>query len=80
MSTRQEQLITILDNLTSQTAPDVSGAVAVSMDGIVFASRLSNDVNADRVGAVAATTVGVTRRVSNELKIGATDEAIARVL
>jgi predicted regulator of Ras-like GTPase activity (Roadblock/LC7/MglB family) len=57
MSTRQEQLITILDNLTSQTAPDVSGAVAVSMDGIVFASRLSN-----------------------ELKIGATDEAIARVL
>jgi predicted regulator of Ras-like GTPase activity (Roadblock/LC7/MglB family) len=48
------------------------------MDGIVLASRMSSDVNADRVGAVAATMVGVTRRVANELKIGVTEEAILK--
>jgi predicted regulator of Ras-like GTPase activity (Roadblock/LC7/MglB family) len=48
------------------------------MDGIVLASRMSNDINADRVGAVAATMVGVSRRVSNELKIGLTEEAILK--
>jgi hypothetical protein len=46
------------------------------MDGIVLVSRMSAEINADRVGAVAATMMGVTRRVSGELKIGATRETI----
>ncbi len=39
---------------------------------------MSSDINADRVGAVAATMVGVSRRVSTELKMGATEEAILK--
>jgi predicted regulator of Ras-like GTPase activity (Roadblock/LC7/MglB family) len=39
---------------------------------------MSSDINADRIGAVAATMVGVTRRVSGELKIGATEEMIIK--
>ena len=39
---------------------------------------MSNEINADRVGAVAATMVGVTRRVSGELKIGTPEEAILK--
>jgi predicted regulator of Ras-like GTPase activity (Roadblock/LC7/MglB family) len=46
------------------------------MDGIVLVSRMSAEVNADRVGAVAATMMGVTRRVSGELKIGGPRETI----
>ena len=78
MASRQEQVLAVLDRLSNNVGSDISGAVAVSMDGIVLASRMSGEINADRVGAVAATMVGVTRRVSNELKIGATEEAIIR--
>ncbi len=78
MATRQEQVLAILDHLSLNAGNDVTGAVAVSMDGIVLASRMANEVNADRVGAVAATMVGVTRRVSGELKIGFPAEAIIK--
>ena len=78
MATRQEQVLAILDRLAVNGGSDITGSVAVSMDGIVLASRMSNEINADRVGAVAATMVGVTRRVSGELKIGATEEAILK--
>jgi predicted regulator of Ras-like GTPase activity (Roadblock/LC7/MglB family) len=78
MATRQEMVLSILEKLSINAGNDVTGAVAVGMDGIVLASRMSNDVNAERVGAVAATMVGVTRRVSGELKIGLAQEAIIK--
>jgi uncharacterized protein len=78
MASRQETIAAILDQLKNNAGNDVTGAVAVGMDGIVLVSRMGNDVNADRVGAVAATMIGVTRRVSGELRIGATEEAIIK--
>ncbi|MBC8159612.1 MAG: roadblock/LC7 domain-containing protein [Roseiflexaceae bacterium] len=78
MATRQEQIIGLLERLAQNLGNDMAGAVAVSSDGIVLASRMSTDVNADRVGAVAATMIGVTKRVSGELKIGLTEEAIIK--
>jgi uncharacterized protein len=78
MASRQEQILAILDYLSANGGTDIAGAVAVSMDGIVLAARMSSDVNADRVGAVAATMIGVTKRVSGDLKIGATEEAIVK--
>jgi len=76
MSTRQEQIAGILDKLRTNTGQDVIGVAAVGMDGIVLVSRMSAEVNSDRVGAVAATMMGVTRRVSGELKIGVPRETI----
>lgn len=78
MATRQEQILQVLEQLATNSGSDVTGAVAVSTDGIVLASRMSNDINADRVGAVAATMIGVTKRVSGELKIGTTEETIIK--
>jgi uncharacterized protein len=78
MATRQEQLITVLERLAQNAGTDVTGAVVVSTDGIVLASKMASDVNADRVGAVAATMIGVTKRVSGELKIGTTEETIIK--
>lgn len=76
MASRQEQISEVLDRLRISAGNDVVGVAAVGMDGIVLVSRLSLDVNADRVGAVAATMMGVTRRVSGELKIGFPRETI----
>lgn len=78
MATRQEQINAVLDRLALNLGNDMAGAVAVSSDGIVLASRLGAGVNADRIGAVAATMVGVTRRVSNELGLGTPEETILR--
>ncbi|KAB8140587.1 dynein regulation protein LC7 [Chloroflexia bacterium SDU3-3] len=78
MATRQEQLIAVLERLAQNAGTDVTGAVVVSTDGIVLASKMASDVNADRVGAVAATMIGVTKRVSGELKIGTTEETIIK--
>jgi hypothetical protein len=76
MATRQEQIAEVLDRLNTNVGADVTGVAAVGMDGIVLVSRMSADVNADRVGAVAATMMGVTRRVSGELRIGVPKETI----
>jgi uncharacterized protein len=78
MATRQEQIISALDQLANNIGTDMTGAVAVSTDGIVLAARVSTDINAERVGAVAATMIGVTRRVTGELRIGLTEEAILK--
>lgn len=78
MPSRQEQIAAILERFTNNAGNDVSGVAAVSMDGIVLVSRMSADVNADRVGAVAATMMGVTRRVSGELKLGVPEETIIK--
>jgi uncharacterized protein len=76
MASRQEQISEVLERLISNAGSDVGGVAAVGMDGIVLVSKMSADVNADRVGAVAATMMGVTRRVSGELKIGMPKETI----
>jgi uncharacterized protein len=78
MSTRQQELMSVLERLAANLSSDISGTVAVSNDGIILASRMSSDVNADRVGAVAATMIGVTKRVAGELRIGVTEEAIIK--
>jgi hypothetical protein len=78
MATRQEQMTAVLEKLTSNAGSDIGGVAAVGMDGIVLVSKMSADVNADRVGAVAATIMGVTRRVSGELRMGGPEETIIK--
>ncbi|NJP04473.1 MAG: dynein regulation protein LC7 [Chloroflexaceae bacterium] len=78
MASRQEQITSVLERFASNTGNDVAGVAAVGMDGIVLVSRMSADVNADRVGAVAATMMGVTRRVSSEIRIGMPQETIIK--
>jgi len=78
MSTRLEQITAILERLSTNGGTDIVGAVAVNTDGIVLASSMNGDQNADRVGAVAATMIGVTKRVSSDLKIGTAEETIVK--
>ncbi len=66
----------ILDNLALSLAGDVTGSAVVSSDGIVYAARFPSSVNVDRVGAIAATTLGVSRRVAKDLALGGTSEGI----
>jgi len=78
MASRQEQITAIIDKLMTNTGTDVVGAAAVGLDGIALASRMSSEVSNERLAAVAATIMGVTRRVGNELRIGFAEEIIIK--
>lgn len=78
MASRQEQIMFVIDQLMTNTGTDVVGAAAVGLDGIALASRMSSEVSNERLAAVAATIIGVTRRIGNELRIGLTEEVIIK--
>lgn len=78
MASRSELLSAILEQLVSNNSTDIAGAAVISTDGMLLSSRMGPDVNADRVGAIAATMMGVTIRVVNDLKIGKAEETIIR--
>ena len=78
IATKTEALNQVLDKLALSLAGDVNGSAVVSLDGIVFASRFMGAVNVDRLSAIAATTLGVSRRVAKDLTLGDTNETIVQ--
>ena len=74
--TKTDMLNEVLDTLALNLSGDVNGSAVVSTDGIIYASRFPANVNADRVGAIAATTLGVSLRVARDLAMGNPSEAI----
>ncbi|MEI6043876.1 MAG: roadblock/LC7 domain-containing protein [Chloroflexota bacterium] len=75
-ASRTEALNAVLDSLALNLGGDVLGSAVVSVDGIVFAARFSSAVNIDRLSAIAATVLGVSRRVAKDLIMGNTRETI----
>ncbi len=73
---KTDALNDLLSELTNSLGADVLGSAVVSTDGIVFASRFNSSVNVDRVSAIAATVLGVSRRVAKDLALGSSSETI----
>jgi len=73
---KTDALNEVLDLLTTSMGGDISGSAVVSTDGIVYASRFSSGVNIDRLSAIAATVLGVSRRVAKDLMLGNNSETI----
>ena len=59
---------TLTEMLASST--DIEGAVVVSSDGLVIASQLPKGLNESRMGASAATMLGLIKRTTPELGRG----------
>ena len=75
-ASKTDLLNEVLDTLAVSLSGDVTGSAVVSLDGIVYSARFPASVNVDRVGAIAATTLGVSRRVSKDLVMGNATESI----
>jgi len=73
---KTDQLNQVLEELGQSLAGDVNGSAIVSTDGIVYAARFSGGINVERVGAIAATALGVSMRVARDLTLGNTNETI----
>ena len=57
--------------------PDIKGSLIVRTDGLVIASRLTSDTQADVVAAMSAAFSGLAKRAIKTLKCGEFKEVVA---
>ncbi|RPI23361.1 MAG: hypothetical protein EHM57_04105 [Actinobacteria bacterium] len=77
MPTTFEQMNHVLRGLVSNT-PDLQGAAAVSMDGLILASVLPAGTDEDRVSAMAAALLSLGERTAQELQRGTLEQVYVK--
>ena len=75
--TKTEELTTLLKNLEAAT-PDVEASAVVSVDGLMIASALPQDVEEDRVAAMSAAMLSLGERTARELARGGLSEVYVK--
>jgi predicted regulator of Ras-like GTPase activity (Roadblock/LC7/MglB family) len=68
-SNRTEQMVTRLRQMQA-ASPDIEASAVVSVDGLIIASALPNEVEEDRVSAMSAAMLSLGERISAELGRG----------
>ena len=66
---KQEQLQTTLQTLRS-SLPELRGALVATVDGLPIAQSFSDNTDANRVAAMAATALGLGKRINDTLGAG----------
>jgi len=74
---RTEQMVSRLKDLQIST-PDIEASAVVSVDGLIIASALPNDVEEDRVSAMSAAMLSLGDRIAGELGRGVLDQVYIR--
>lgn len=69
-----ESIDAILENLESAVPGQVEGTVVASGDGFVITDTLKGDGEAEEIAAMVATTIGVSKRMSDTLNAGEVEE------
>jgi len=59
-------------------SPDIEASAVVSVDGLIIASALPNDVEEDRVSAMSAAMLSLGERISTELGRGMLEEVYVK--
>lgn len=68
-TSKQEQLLSTLNNLRS-SLPELRGALIATVDGLPIAQSFSDSTDANRVAAMAATALGLGKRINDTLGTG----------
>jgi predicted regulator of Ras-like GTPase activity (Roadblock/LC7/MglB family) len=74
---RTDQMVERLRQM-QVASPDIEASAVVSVDGLIIASALPNDVEEDRVSAMSAAMLSLGERISAELERGAVDEVYVK--
>ncbi|MBN1571717.1 MAG: roadblock/LC7 domain-containing protein [Deltaproteobacteria bacterium] len=77
MASRTESMTNILKDLEAGT-PDIEASAIVSVDGLIMASALPQDVEEDRVAAMSAAMLSLGERTAQELNRGKLDQVFIR--
>jgi len=67
--TKQEQLLLTLETLRAGV-PELRGAMIATTDGLPIAKSFNDGVDVNRVAAMAATALGLGKRISDTLNTG----------
>ena len=70
---RAEQLVDRLRSM-QQSAPDIEASAIVSVDGLIMASALPQEVEEDRVSAMSAAMLSLGERIASELGRGSLEQ------
>jgi len=77
MVTRTGEMVRQLKALQAST-PDIEASAVVSVDGLIMASALPQDVEEDRVSAMSAAMLSLGERISRELRRGVLDQVYVK--
>lgn len=77
MASRTENMTVVLKDLEAGT-PDIEASAIVSVDGLIMASALPQDVEEDRVAAMSAAMLSLGERTAQELNRGKLDQVFIR--
>lgn len=75
--TKVEELTDLLKDL-EVTTPDIEASAVVSVDGLMIASALPQDVEEDRVAAMSAAMLSLGERTASELARGGLSEVYVK--
>ncbi len=73
VATRTEQMVIRLRQM-QVASPDIEASAVVSVDGLIIASALPNEVEEDRVSAMSAAMLSLGERISSELGRGSLEQ------
>jgi len=74
---REQMLKSILSDLHG-TSADIEGTAIISGDGLTMAALLPQDVDEDRVGAMAAAMLSLGERTASELSRGTLEQIMVK--
>ena len=74
---KRDRLTQILKDLEA-TTPDIEASAVVSVDGLMIASALPQDVEEDRVAAMSAAMLSLGERTASELARGGLSEVYVK--
>lgn len=73
VSSKQETLLTTLHTLRGNL-PELRGALVATVDGLPIAQTFADGTDANRVAAMAATALGLGKRINDTLGAGELSE------
>ncbi len=74
---RTEQMVERLREMQA-ASPEIVASAVVSVDGLIMASALPNNVEEDRVSAMSAAMLSLGERIAGELGRGVLDQVYIR--
>ena len=76
-STRTEQMVSRLRQMQA-ASPDIEASAVVSVDGLIIASALPEEIEEDRVSAISAAMLSLGERISAELGRGSLEQVFIK--
>lgn len=78
MAESKAQVLTDMLDYLKATTPDIEASAVVSVDGLMIASALPQDVEEDRVAAMSAAMLSLGERTASELARGNLSEVYVK--